>query len=76
MNLIHFSGPALPMDDRRWMACAQAEMDAAMLRRHLPLDSALRSVPHRMRQLFGADAAAPGIVEAAVIAVYLSRRTR
>lgn len=73
--MIAFAGPALPMDDPRWMACAQAELDALMLRDQVPLDQALRDVPRRMRQLFG-TVLAPGVAEAAVVAVYLTRGTR
>lgn len=68
--MIAFAGPALPMDDPRWMAAAQAELDAMMLRDQVTLDQALHDVSRRMRQLFG-DALAPGVAEAAVVAVYL-----
>lgn len=73
--MIHFAGPALPMDDVRWMACAQAEMDAMMLRDEVLLDQALHDVPRRLRELFG-NVLAPGVAEAAVIAVYLARSAR
>lgn len=73
MNLLHFSGPALPMDDVRWMAAAQAQLDASILRDEVSLDQALLDVPHRLRELFG-DVLAPGVAEAAVIATYLARR--
>jgi len=73
--MIAFAAPALPMDDPRWMAVAQAEMDALMFRDEVSLDQALLNVPRRMRQLFG-DVLAPGVAEAAVVAVYLARRIR
>jgi len=73
--VIHFSGPALPMDDPRWMAVAQAQLDAMMLRDGVSLDQALLDVPRRLRELFG-DVLAPGVAEAAVIATYLARRIR
>lgn len=73
--MIAFATPALPMDDPRWMACAQAQLDASILRDEVSLDQALLDVPRRLRELFG-DVLAPGVAEAAVIAVYLARRVR
>lgn len=72
--MIAFAGPTLPMDDPRWMACAQAELDAMMLRDQVTLDQALHDVPQRTQQLFGA-VLGPGVAEAAVVAVYLSTRS-
>lgn len=73
MNLVNFANPALPMDDPRWAACAQAELDAMLLHDLVPLDQALRDVPRRVQDLFG-DVLAAGVAEAAVIAVYLASR--
>jgi len=72
--MIAFAGPALPMDDVRWMAAAQAQLDAMMLRDGVSLDQALLDVPRRLRELFGDGVLAPGVAEAAVIATYLARR--
>lgn len=73
--MITFAGPALPMDDVRWMAAAQAQLDASILRDEVSLDQALHDVPRRLRELFG-NVLAPGVAEAAEFAVYLARSAR